>query len=99
MSSLLPGQSVVAEGTYLYDNTVECRLRIIYSPMQFGTGDSDDDLEIANDVVRDAFYIEYESTTDQERFNAGGGSCASLEEAKAKAESTPGIGHTIRWRR
>ena len=39
MNPLRPSETVVKEGTYLYDEIVECDRRIVHSPVRYGTGD------------------------------------------------------------
>jgi len=98
MDTLQPGQVIVQEGTYLYAGTVECDIRIVFSPIRYGTGDYEDPPEIANDIECSAYYVQYGSTTQRAVFSSSGDSCLSLAEAIASAEATPGIGSTVRWR-
>ncbi|WP_119965670.1 hypothetical protein [Simplicispira lacusdiani] len=97
MATLQPGERVVREGTFLYDLQIECDVRIVYSPIHYGTGDWEDPPEIQNDLEQDTYYVQYGSTTERGRFNAGGGGHRSLPEAMAAAEAAPGIGPTVRW--
>jgi hypothetical protein len=99
MTSLASNETIVKEGTFLYDGEIECDVRIVHSPIRYGSGDYEDPPEIENDLQRDTFYIQYGSTTERGIFNAGGGGYPSLTEAVAGAESAPGIGSTIRWKR
>src|SRR5688500_5797491 len=96
MSPLNSNEKVVATGTFLYAGT-ECDLRIVFSPIRYGSGDCEDEPEIANDSVADTYYVQYGSTTQRGIFNAGAGGFPSLVEARAAAEAAPGIGLTIRW--
>jgi hypothetical protein len=98
MQQLSPGESVVREGIFTSSGQIECRVRIIHSPVHYGTGDLEDPPDVANDIAQDTFYIWYGSTTERDCFNAGGGGYPSLGEAMAAAESAPGIGHTVRWK-
>lgn len=91
------GEKIVATGTFLYDGVVECDLRIAFSATRYGTGDHEDEPEIANDVVTDTYYLEYGSTTQRGVFKVGGGGYPSLTAARAAAEAAPGIGPTVRW--
>ena len=95
--TLHAGEVVVKNGTFLYDSTVICDVRIVRSRMRPGSGDWQDPPEVADDHHGDFFRIQYGSTTARGHFNAAGGGGASLQEAIAVAESTPGIGNTIRW--
>ncbi|MGB7207674.1 MAG: hypothetical protein WBD27_03345 [Pyrinomonadaceae bacterium] len=92
------GKAVVMEGTYLYDGAVECDLRIVYSPVRFGSGDYEDSEEWCEDQNLDSYYVEFGSTSERGRFNAGGGCYSTLLEAVAAAERSPGIGSTIKWK-
>ena len=91
-------EKVVKEGTYLYDGTVKCDIRIVYSPILFGAGDYADPPELSDDQDVDTYYVWFGSTTERGKFNAGGAGYASLEEAIQGACSIPGIGSTIRWK-
>jgi hypothetical protein len=94
--NLNPNEKIVAAGTFVYGDT-ECELRVVLSPVRYGSGDYEDDPEIAGDFVADTYYVQYGSVTQKGIFNAGGGGYPSLAEARAAAESAPGIGLTIRW--
>jgi hypothetical protein len=95
--SLFPGESVVQAGTFLYDDQVVCDLRIVLSPVRYGSGDYEDPPEMADDVNQDTFYIQYGSTTARGVFNASGGGFPTLSAAVAHVESVPGFGSTVRW--
>jgi len=97
MSSLAQNETIVKEGTFVYDGRIQCDVRIVHSPIRYGSGDYEDPPEIENDLEQDTFYIHYGSTTERGVFNAGGGGYPSLAEAMAAAEAAPGIGSTIRW--
>ena len=81
MRSLAPNETVVKEGTFLYDGEIECDIRIIRSPVRYGSGDHEDPPEVENDLEQSAFYIQYGSTTERGVFNAGGGGYPTLAEA------------------
>jgi hypothetical protein len=89
--------TVVAEGTCLYAGTVECDIRIVREPVRYGSGDHEDPPEIANDAPMVTYSIQYGSTTRRGEFTSSSRGFASLAEAKAEAERTPGIGPTVRW--
>ena len=91
------GESVVQAGTFLHDGELVCDLRIVLSPVRFGTGDHEDPPEISDDAVQDTFYIQYGSTTARGIFNAGGGGFSTLSAAVAHVEAMPGFGRTVRW--
>src|SRR5947207_397479 len=78
-SNMNPNCKVVMEGTFLYDDMVECDLQIVFSPTRFGSGDYEDPPEIRDDSQRDTFYLRFGSTTDRGLFNAGGCGAPSLE--------------------
>ena len=84
-----PYKYVVKEGTFLYDGTVECDLRITYSPMQFGTGEYEDAPEICEDVERDTYYLHFGSTTQRGVYTGGGGGYPTLAEAIAAKDLNP----------
>ncbi|WP_410497630.1 hypothetical protein [Chitinibacter sp. S2-10] len=97
MSILPTSENVVAKGTFLYDETVECDICIVYSPVRFGSGDHEDLPEIQNDSEVDTYYLWFGSTTERNRFNACGGGLPSLQEAMKNAEERPSIGSTVQW--
>ncbi|MFC0134323.1 hypothetical protein [Massilia eurypsychrophila] len=90
-------ENVAAKGTFLYDDMVECDICIVHSPIRYGSGDYDDAPEVANDIKVDTYYLWFGSTTERNRFNAGGGGFSSLKEAKTNAEGRPGFGRSVRW--
>lgn len=98
MSGPHPDESIVVEGTFLYDGEVECDVCIAYSPIRYGSGDYEDPPEIADDLAHDTYYVWYGSTIERGVFSAGGGGFPSIAEAKASVEAAPGIGHTVRWK-
>lgn len=98
MDPVRPNETVVKEGTYLYDGRVECDIRIVHSPMRYGSGDYEDSPEIENDVEIDTYYVWFGSITERGRFDAGGGAYSSLGDAMEGAKRAPGIGSSIRWK-
>jgi hypothetical protein len=97
MSELQPGEIVVMVGTFLYAGEIECDIRIVRSPVLYGSGDHQDPPEIQNDQEREAFYVQYGSTSERGVFNAGSGAFLSLAEAMAGATLAPGIGPSVKW--
>lgn len=97
MGTLSPGESIVKIGTFRYGETVPCEIRIVFSPVKYGTGDIEDPAEVANDLEQGTFYIQFGSTTQRGVFQSGSRGFRSLAEATAEAESTPGIGPTLEW--
>ena len=90
-------ETVVKTGTFLYDDTVLCDVRIVYSTISPGSGDWEDPPQLADDQVGDFFGVQWGSTTSRGIFNAGSGGGDSIQEAIAAAESMPGVGRTIVW--
>lgn len=95
--ALSEGEVVVKSGTFLYDGSVLCDLRIVRSQIRPGSGDWEDPPEIANDKEGEFFYVQFGSTTERGCFNASGGGGATMQEAIAAAESASGIGKTVQW--
>ncbi|WP_395320600.1 hypothetical protein [Variovorax sp. UC74_104] len=93
---LYPGQEIVKEGVFLYDGEVECDIRIIRSPVRFGTGDHEDEPHVGDDVEQIVFYVLYGSTTERGVFGSGSGAYESLQEAMTQLAATA-IGPTLRW--
>lgn len=90
-------EKVVKTGTFLYDDTVLCDVRIVYSTIRYGSGDWEDPPALAEDHRGDFFGVQWGSTTARGIFNAGSGGGACISEAIAAAESMPGVGMTIVW--
>jgi len=95
--NLQPGNEVAKTGTFLYAGEITCDIRIVRSPVRYGSGDCEDPPELADDHERETFYIEYGSTTLRGHYNAGGGSYPTLYEAMRAAEAAPGIGSSVQW--
>jgi hypothetical protein len=89
---------IVKEGTYLYDGTVLCGVRIRLQPVRFGTGDHEDPLDISEDRDIPTYCIELSVATDATDFRAGAGVFDSLKDAVAHLESVPYIAHSLRWK-
>ena len=94
---LNPGEVVVQEGTFLYAAEVECRLRVIHSPVLYGTGDVEDEPEVSQDQDIECFYVEYGATTDASTFVARSQAFHSLQEALHGASNQLGPGSSVRW--
>lgn len=98
MNELDPGDTVVMAGSFLYDGSVECDLRIVRSPVCYGSGDYDDPTETRDDQKRETFYVHYGSTTERGTFTSRSHGFRTLEEAIANVEEHHGFGKTIKWR-
>lgn len=94
---LQPDEEVAKTGTFLYDGSIACDIRIVRSPICYGSGDYEDPPKIADDQLHETFYVQYGSTTERGIYTAGGGGYATLFDAMAAAERAPGFGKTIRW--
>jgi hypothetical protein len=95
---LIPSrENIVKSGTFLYDGTVLCDVCIAYSPIRCGTGDYEDEPDVANDLEIDSYYVWFGSTTERGQFNAGGGAYSSLEGAIASVETDPNFGSSVMW--
>ena len=90
-------ERVVRSGTFLYDGTVLCDIRIVCSSVRPGSGDWEDPPELANDQFGEFFIVQYGSTTARGVFNACSGGGITIEEATTAAESMPGTGAPIVW--
>jgi hypothetical protein len=95
--NLQSGEEVVKTGTFLYDGTVTCDVRIVRRMIRAGSGDWEDPPELANDLHGEFYVVQYGSTTARGHFNAQSGGGTSMQEAIASAEAMPGIGRTIQW--
>ena len=97
MTALYLPENIIKVGTFLYDDSVLCDVCISFSPVRFGTGDYEDQLEIGEDVVVDTYYVFFGSATERGCYNSGGGGYPSLAEAVANVEARPGFGKTVKW--
>lgn len=95
--ALYEGEVIVKSGTFLYDGTVTCDLRIVRSQLLPGSGDWGDPPELADDKEDEFFYVQFGSTMERGHFNASGRGGATLKEAISVAESASGIGTTVQW--
>lgn len=82
-----PFGTPVAEGKWLYAGSVPTKVRVLQSEVAFGSGDNEDEPEMAADRSGRCFYVEWGP--------AGGGSGGSvtgpfttIEQAKAHVQST-----------
>ncbi len=91
--SAVDNTEIVKEGTWLYAGTVSRKIRIAREYVWPGTGDAEDPPEIRDDHYVECFAIWYE--TDNDKFKAGGGYCATLQEAISAVERR--VGSTVRW--
>jgi hypothetical protein len=85
-----PHRIPVKQGTFLYDGSVVCDVRVVQTEVCFGSGDSEDPPEVAEDRPGPCFYVEYGSTTKRGEYRAGSGGYGALEEAVAEAEKQVG---------
>jgi len=89
MTGATTREVVVKAGTYLYADTIVCDVRIVYSPIRYGSGEEYvDQPEDVVDQERDTYYLQYGGTERRGAFIAGGGSFDSLEDAMRQAEAT-----------
>ena len=90
-------EHVVREGTFLYAAEVQCRIRIVQSPVLYGTGDVEDEPDASEDQETECFYIEYGSTTDPNMFVARSQPYLSLQAALHGAIQQLGSHAYVRW--
>jgi hypothetical protein len=96
MKGLYENGVVVARGTWLYDNSLECDVLIERLPMFYGSGDHEDPPEVRDDREQETYYISYSSPGQRGTYLAGGGCGLKLGEAKAIAEHT--LNQKIDWK-
>lgn len=85
---------IVATGTWLYDNTVPCRVIIQKEDVWPSFFDPEDDPNV-DDMVTPCVSVWYENPGGGHTFNAGGGYYHTVEEAKAAV--TEKLSGTIKW--
>lgn len=84
MDSIYRGVTVV-QGTFLYDGTITCDVRIVRSEVRYGSGDHEDSPDVRDDQPGPCFYIEWGSTTARGEYKAGGGGHSTLSDAMQAA--------------
>lgn len=87
--TIYPG-TPVRQGTFVYDGSITCDVRIVQTAVRYGTGDPDESPEIAEDQPGPCFYVEWGSSTDRGDFTSGVGGFGTLADAMTYAESQAG---------
>jgi len=83
---------VLREGVWLYDGSVPVRVALQQSDAYIGTGDYEDEPEIADGRPEPCVFIAYEAAGSPGRYRGGVHNLPSLEAALARAEKMfPGI--------
>lgn len=82
--SIYRGVTVI-QGTFLYDGTVTCDVRIVRTEVRYGSGDHEDPPAVRDDLPEPWFYIEWGSTTARGEYKAGGGGYSTLSDAMQTA--------------
>lgn len=85
---MLEDGKVIQEGTFLYDKTIICDIRILKRNCRYGTGDYEDEPEIRDDIEGEFFYVQYGSPTARGRFLSESQVLLSLEDAIQEAART-----------
>ncbi|MCM3905105.1 MAG: hypothetical protein ND866_25710 [Pyrinomonadaceae bacterium] len=88
---------VVKVGTFLYDGTVICDIRIVKHNGRYGTGDPFDEPKFREDIEGEFYYIEFGSTVERGKFVSGSQALPSLEAAVREAEDA--TGGRVTWQR
>jgi hypothetical protein len=83
---MVENPEVALEGTWIYDESILCNVRIIKSNIFYGSGDYEDPPEIRDDEEIECFYIEFESMTQKGNFCSSRGGYLTLSEAISEAE-------------
>ena len=65
MSPSISNEDVVLRGAFLYAGTVECDIKVVRSPVRFGSGDHEDSTEEREDSKHETFYVWYGSATER----------------------------------
>src|SRR4030095_1951228 len=86
MGDSIYGGVTVKQGTFLYDGTVTCDVRIVRTEMCYGSGDHEDPPEIRDDQPGPCFYVEWGSTTTRGDYISGVGGYATLSDAMHAVE-------------
>ncbi len=86
---------VVLQGTWLYAGTVPSRILILRRDTFYGTGDHEDEPEVAENRQVETFEVLYSAGGEPDRFSASGGQHLGLDAARAAAEKV--CGPSVRW--
>lgn len=85
---LLPGDHVVKTGHFLYDGRVRCPIRIVQTVLRPGSGDYEDDPDIAVDQPGTWFRIDMTAAGSPEFWASSINGFATLEAAMAHLDAT-----------
>ena len=89
--------AVVLRGKYLWAGAPGGEVRIVRSSTRWGSGDDEDEANLAEDQAIETYYVWFESLSEPGSFNTCLGAQDSLEQARVAAEAAAGIGTSIVW--
>jgi hypothetical protein len=78
---MLPGQTIVKRGSWLYDGSVRSAVAIVRGHVFYGSGDDEDPPETRDDRQVEAFQLWFETPPGSGDFRAGSQQFLSLREA------------------
>lgn len=81
-------------GSWLYEGSTSCEVRIVRHHTLYGTGDYEDPPDIAEDRNVECFYVFYSTPAGVPKW-VGGGAALSLSDAVALAEEK--LGPSLVW--
>lgn len=84
----------IRRGSFLYAGVHPTEVRVVLSPLRYGTGNHEDSPEISDDAEIATYYVEYVSTFEKDVFHTGGGAFDTAEAATAVAAAA---GETLVW--
>lgn len=87
-------EKIVQRGVCLYGGQKPYHVIIIKSDFYYGTGDYEDDPDIADDREVETYVVYYEDLLHPDQYNAGGGQFFSLQAATERVEE---INPDVRW--
>jgi len=85
----------IRRGSFLYAGVRPTEVRIVLSPIRYGTGDYEDPPEISDDAETPTYYVEYVSTFETDVFHTGGGGFDTAEEAATAVAAA--VGESLVW--
>jgi hypothetical protein len=88
---------IVAEGEWMYDAAIPCRIVILSEAFFPGSGDYGDPPEIAEDREVPCFSVWFSNLSCKDEFNAGGGYYLTLSEAIRAVEAK--VKGPVTWKR
>ena len=97
-NSAMSDIAVVREGTWLYDGTLPTGVRIVSSPIRYGSGDYEDPPDVRDDYQIAGFDVQWASPTTPRLYSEfASARFSTLQEAIAHVEKAAWASATLEW--